>query len=123
MCGFSLFVSSLYGCTYLTSHTILFTVFAYRSLGGDARERIQFWKCKTKQGIYGEFKIEETEVCGIVEQGIRGNVSPEHEYIESVVCGIAEYRILEQRFHTLQYVLGSGTCIGSRSDSHVLRGS
>ena len=77
------------------------------------------------QSIYGELKIEETEVCGIVEQGIRVIVSQEHENIEfTVVCGIAEYRILEQRFHTLQYVLGSGTCIGSRSDfSDVLRGS
>ena len=58
-------------------------------------------------------------------EGIRVIVSQEHEYIEStVVCGIAEYRNLVQRFHTLQYVLGSGTCIGSGSDfSDVLRGS
>ena len=27
------------------------------------------------QSIYGELKIEETEVCGIVEQGIPGNYS------------------------------------------------
>ena len=37
-------------------------------------------------------KREETEVCVIVEQGIRVIVSQEHENIEfTVVCGIAEY--------------------------------
>ena len=47
----------LYGCTYCTSHTTPFTVFAYRLLGGDAKERIQFWECTLKHRIYGEFKI------------------------------------------------------------------
>ena len=101
------------------------TRYLHRGPWGETPKSVfQFWNSITKQGIQGEFKREETEVCGIVERAIRVIVSQEHENIEStVVCGIAEYRNLEQRFHTLQYVLGSGTCIGSRSDSHVLRGS
>ena len=36
--------------------------------GGETPKSVfQFWNCITKQVIQGEFKIEDSEVCGIVE--------------------------------------------------------
>ena len=60
----------------LTSPVFRRTRYLHRGRWGETPKSVfQFWNSITKQGIQGEFKIEETEVCGIVEQGIRVNVS------------------------------------------------
>ena len=52
----------------VTSPVFRRTRYLHRGPCGETPKSVfQFWNSITKQGIEGEFKKEETEVCGIVE--------------------------------------------------------